>query len=82
MGGIVCAIHRRAVLRYASVPTGAADLKKFDKQLRKLINVVPIAAAIAEDEVRARKVCEVLAKTSWDPNERAFLFYSVKQAYE
>lgn len=81
MGGIVCHIHRNAILRFESIPTGHHDLKQFDEQLRNLFKQESIAKGIEEKGTYMR-VCELLAEDEWTLAERTELFAAVEAIYE
>jgi len=82
MGGIVCAIHRSAVLRFEKVPVQPTRVKAFDTQMRQLLNVTTIAEAIGENHDTAREVCFILAKPHWRPEDREKLLEVVEYLYE
>lgn len=81
MGGIVCHIHRNAILRYESVPTGRHEIKEFDAQLRQLFGQQSIAEAVEAAGTYVR-VCDLLAKDQWTQAERTELYELVESLYE
>lgn len=82
MGGIVCAIHRNAVLRFQVVPTKPKDTKEFDQQIRQLLNVTTIANAVDEVSYQlAHEVCDILAKPEFSTADRAKLLEVVDNLY-
>ena len=60
MGGRACVIIIQAIVRYESVPSAPAKRKELEAQLRTCYATDTIAAAVAENEVVAMKVCETL----------------------
>ena len=81
MGGIVCAIHRYAILRYESIPTGKKELKEFDLELRDCFRSSDVAKAI-EEAGKGMQVCELLKKEDWTSTEREELFDALEDLYE
>lgn len=81
MGGLVCNVHRNAVLRFDSVPTEPSDKIVFDKQIRELFALQSIAEAIVEAG-KAPVVCEILAKDHFTQADRHTLYDAVEAAYE
>ena len=81
MGGIVCHIHRNAILRFETIPTGQHDLKEFDAQLRQLFSLQSIAEGIEAKGTHMR-VCELLEKDKWALAERTELFAQVEGLYD
>lgn len=81
MGGIVCHIHRNAILRFETIPTGHHDLKEFDVQLRQLFAQQSIAEGIEQKGTHIR-VCELLEKDEWTLSERTELFAQVEALYD
>lgn len=77
MGGIVCHIHRNAILRYKTIPTGRHELKEFDAQLRQLFAQQSIAEAI-EAAGTYMRVCDLLEKEEWTLAERTELYAAVE----
>jgi len=82
MGGLVCAVHRNAVLRFEQVPTKDQQAKEFDKQIRELLNVTTIAEAVVNETSHGQEVCDILAKASFTHADRVKLFDIVEQLYE
>lgn len=62
MGGIVCAIPWRAIVRYTSVPPQRDDQKKLEAQLRQAFAVPSIYEAVAA-EGKGPEVCNILEKS-------------------
>lgn len=81
MGGIVCHIHRNAILRFETIPTGHHDLKEFDEQLRECFKQESIAKGIEEKGTHLR-VCALLEKHQWTLAERTELFASIEALYD
>ncbi len=83
MGGLVCAVHRNAVLQFQAIPTGPAQLLIFDKQLRELYNAPTVAESIVcEFPAKVKKVCDTLAKPSWTIEDRSYLLDVIESLYE
>lgn len=83
IGGLVCQIHRNAVLQFESVPSAPKQIERFDEQIRELYNAPTIAESIVQDKPdQALKVCDTLAKTSWSMDDRTFLLDMVESLYE
>lgn len=83
MGGLVCMIHRQAVLEFQSVPTNPSELPEFDAQIRALYNVESIADSLvndAPDQVKA--VCDTLAKPSFTAADRTLLYTVAESLYK
>lgn len=81
MGGLVCKIHRNAVLRFESVPTEPSDKMVFDKQMRELFTLQSIAEGVA-DAGHAPEVCTILEKSHFTQADRHTLFDLVEATYE
>lgn len=80
MGGIVCHIHRNAILRFEGVPTKEKDKEEFDAQMRKLFSQESIAKAIEENGTYMR-VCDLLALKEWKDTERQELYDFLEATY-
>lgn len=63
MGGIVCAIHKNAVI---TDPNS-------DTQWRHLFSITDVAQAVANDTDNADKLCTVLAKPSFSAADKVWL---------
>ena len=81
MGGIVCHIHRNAILRFETIPTGHHDLKEFDTQLRECFKQQSVAEGIEAAGTYSR-VCELLALEKWTLAERTELYAALEALYE
>lgn len=82
MGGLVCAIHRNAVLRFEEVPTNPAQIVKFDAQMRELYNSPTIAESIVAETDVGEEVCTVLSKHEWSHADRQMLLTTIEALYE
>lgn len=82
MGGIVCFVHRNAVLRFQSVPTNPSLTAEFDVQIRQLYNAPGIAESLASDTTRTMEACLILAKSSFTHTDRVNLYEIIEDLYE
>ena len=83
MGGIICNIHRQAVLEFQTVPTDVKQLPEFDAQIRELYNAPSIAESVVNDAAdKALQVCATLAKPSFTQADREFLYGVIESLYE
>jgi hypothetical protein len=82
MGGLICAVHRNAVLRFEQVPTKESQTKEFDKQIRELLNVTTIADSVVNETPHGQEVCDILAKNSFTHADRQKLLDIVEHLYE
>lgn len=83
MGGLVCMVHRQAVLEFQQMPTDASQLPEFDAQIRALYNVESIASSLVNDAPdKVKAVCETLAKPSFTQADRELLYGALESLYE
>lgn len=83
MGGIVCAIPRKAKLRFESVPTSHKEAREFDEQIRELYANPIIANAVATETTRGQEACDLLGKEEdFTHADRVALFDIVESLYE
>jgi hypothetical protein len=82
MGGLVCQIHFKAVVRFDAVPTRPMEVKQFDIQIRQFFNVTTIANSVAEDPVKGPELCLLLSKRRWTQEDRVTLFEIGEHLYE
>lgn len=65
MGGVVCQIIVRSIVRTQSVPTNPAQHPEFEAQLRKCYANPEIARSVADEpDGRWKNVCAALSKPS------------------
>jgi hypothetical protein len=81
MGGLVCRVHRNAVLRFDSVPTQPVAAAEFDAQVRKLFSLESIAAAVVQ-KGETDSICALLGKPHFSHADRQALFDFLEEAYE
>jgi len=82
MGGLVCNVHKNAVLRFQTVPTNPADQAKFDDQIRQLYNAPSIAESVVSDTSKAVTVCAILAQAVFSQADRQKLLDVIESLYE
>ena len=82
MGGLVCAVHRNAILRFEEVPTKHREVVEFDQQMRDLLNVTTIAEAVVNETQKGQEVCDILAKHEFSHVDRTTLLAVVEGLYE
>jgi hypothetical protein len=83
MGGLVCAIPRRAILRFDSVPVEHRHEREFDDQIRELYANSIIAGALgAEHPDEAAEVCEILSHDRFTHADRVKLFEIIEELLE
>ena len=82
MGGLVCNVHRNAVLEFTDIPSTPEKLKHFDAQMRQLYNTETIAIAVVTETTRGAEACAVLAKHDWSHADRVALLEIVEGLYE
>jgi hypothetical protein len=80
MGGLVCMVHRQAMLEFQTIPTNPQDLKKFDAQIRRLYDWV--AQDLVNDvPEQVKTVCDILAKPDFDMADRTLLLNVIESLY-
>lgn len=82
MGGLVCAVHRNAVLKFQTVPTSPSDAAAFDDQIRQLYNAPTIAESIVSDTTDGMTACQILAKNTFTMQDRQKLLDIVESLYK
>ena len=82
MGGLVCAVHRNAILRFEEVPTKHKEVVQFDEQIRDLLNVTTIAEAVVNETPKGQEVCDILSKHEFSHADRITLLAVVESLYE
>lgn len=82
MGGIVCEIPWRAIMRFDEVPTSNRDEREFDEQIRELYANPIIANAVATETQSGREVCTLLSKDRFSHADRVKLFEIAESLYE
>lgn len=82
MGGLVCAVHRNAILRFQSIPTLDSDLAQFDSQMRQLIADYSMDLVSDNTTTKVKLLCAVLAKPKFNTEDRQFMLNMVEALYE
>lgn len=83
MGGIVCEIPRKAILRFEEVPRLPGQVRQFDSQIRQLYAHPTIAQSVNDENPHgAREVCLILSKDDFTASDRATLLHVVESLYE
>lgn len=82
MGGLVCAVHRNAILQFQTIPIDAAQLVQFDAQIRQLIADYDMNLVSDNPTPVIEKLCAVLAKRKFDLVDRQFMLDLVEALYE
>lgn len=82
MGGLVCAVHRNAILRFQSIPTLDSDLAQFDTQIRQLIADYSMDLVSDNTTTKVKLLCAVLAKPKFNTEDRQFMLSMVEALYE
>lgn len=81
MGGLVCGVHRNAILTFQAVPTSPPQCALFDEQMRRLLST--IAQDLVNDApAKVETACDILAKDKWDLEDRTTLLDIVESLYE
>lgn len=81
MGGLVCEIHKNAVLRYQKVPTDAAGQAAFDVQIRELYNVNDVAQTIVNETTEGVAICKILMQPTFAQTDRQKLLDVINSLY-
>lgn len=81
MGGLVCAIPHRAILRFERVPSAPVQAKRFDEQMRELYANPVIATAVATETQRGEEACAVLRKSQFTHDDRQVLLAIIDSLY-
>lgn len=80
MGGIVCAIPHKAILRFDEVPSDRRKITQFDAQLRRCFEQPQIVEGI-DAAGHGYKACELLELRGWDDKHRNALLQMLKGLY-
>jgi hypothetical protein len=73
VGGASCIVHFNALVTFSAVPTAAADLPKFDAQMRQFWSAVATDTVLdLPDQWTA--ICDTLGKQTWTAADRTKLW--------